>query len=334
MSPRKSMPHDAVPAPTRSTPLPVSTIPRQLRFPLLVTLSLAISSILFSVSARYTVGDLGSVSRRLDDWWEVAGLIAWRTTELGLGWWSSYDGMFFKGVDLASLTLLSHLPPLHLLATFYGIRPSTVASSLAIDIVATYVPFRLLRPLLPVHGSAAAKSTVPNRSIIDDLAIRALTTLLAASIYGTVLFASYNSWLPVHLITSFDGLRDMSAAHVSALPLLIATCLPIGYAAKEFIFTSSTGARTDSADIGAASFNPATATLAETLYHNLWGFSSRTKQVIVRTTTLVFVTSLNTWLQTFVTVEGAESYGAAGYAALWATASALTGFALLWVGDV
>ena len=238
------------------------------------------------------------------------------------------------GVDLASLTLLSHLPPLYLLHTFYSIQTSTVITSLFIDIIATYLPFRLLRPLSPVHNSTAPESAGLNRSIIEDIPVRLLTTLFAAAIYGTVIFASYQSWLPVYLVTHFDGIRDISAAHSPALPMLVATCVPIGYAAKEFLFTTSAGSRGGLGDASASSFDPATATLFETVYYNFWGFSKRSKLVITRTATLVFVTSLNTWLQTFVTIKGVENYGAVGYAALWASAGALTGLAFLWVGNV
>ena len=69
-----------------------SQLPGPLRFPLLVTLSLFLSSVLYSISAHYLGGDLGSVSRRLTEWWEVGGLVGWRAIELGIGWWSKYDG--------------------------------------------------------------------------------------------------------------------------------------------------------------------------------------------------------------------------------------------------
>jgi hypothetical protein len=56
-----------------------SKIPPCLRFPLLVALSLTLSSISFSLAARYTAEELAGVSRKLDQWWEVAALVGWRT---------------------------------------------------------------------------------------------------------------------------------------------------------------------------------------------------------------------------------------------------------------
>ena len=112
------------------------------------------------------------------------------------------------GYDLASMTLLTHLPPLYLLTAFYGIRPTTALTSLAIDIFATCIPFWLLRPVAAPHVAGAPKGTIANRSIINDLPVQAYTTLLASGIYAVVIFAAYWTWLPIHLILHFDGLRD------------------------------------------------------------------------------------------------------------------------------
>ncbi|KAI4134529.1 MAG: hypothetical protein LQ347_001452 [Umbilicaria vellea] len=329
-------------------------LPAALRFPLLVVFSLTLSSVFYSLSSAFTAGDLSSVSRSLNDWWEVAGLVGWKATELAVGWWGEYDGTFFllpysvgvatrsrdilthsyPGIDLASLTLLSHYPPLYLLTTFYDIRPTTMLTSLVIDILTTYIPFRLLRPVHPTHHTSPPKGAVANRSIINDFGVRLWTTALAAAIYGVVVYTSFYTWLPVHLVLYFDGLRDISAAHSAALPYLIASSFPIGYAAREFIFTPATGARPDLGDIRAKAFNPETASLRETLWYNVWGFSKRTRTIIQRTATLVAVAGTHTWLQVFVTVEGTEFYGAAGWAGIWSAAAALTGSAYWWVANV
>lgn len=231
---------------------------------------------------------------------------------------------------MATLTVLSHMPPLYLLFNFYNIPFSTVVVSLAIDVISAYIPFRLLRPLTAVHDS---KVSVINRSIIDDIPVRASTAFLATGIYSTVFYASYHSWLPIYLVTHFDGIRDISAAHSPALPTLFLTSIPIGLAVQEFIFTPSTGLKVDDAKKDAAAFNPETASLGETIQYNLWGYPERCKVLITRTAILMAVTGLNTWLQTFVTIEGVENYGAIGYAGIWALATAVTGAAYLWVGE-
>lgn len=72
---------------------PESTLPGTLHFPVLVILSLTLSATFYTVASSFTAGDLSSVSRRLDDWWEVAGLVGWKTAELAVGWWGGYDCM-------------------------------------------------------------------------------------------------------------------------------------------------------------------------------------------------------------------------------------------------
>lgn len=62
-----------------------------LRFPSLVFLSFGLSLTLYSFVSRVTAGDLSTVSRSLNDWWEIAGLIGWKTIELAVGWWGNYD---------------------------------------------------------------------------------------------------------------------------------------------------------------------------------------------------------------------------------------------------
>lgn len=207
-------------------------------------------------------------------------------------------------------------------------------SCLTIDALTAYIPFSLLRDVSATHQPGAPKGAVSNRSIINDLSIRIYTSLLAAGIYGVIVFGSFGSWLPVYLIIHFDGIRDISAAHSAALPFLICSFLPLGLAAREFLFTTATGARPDAHDRKVASFNPETATLGETIMYNIWGHSKRTRTLIQRTATLVSVTAFHTWLQTYVAIEGTEGYGAAGWSGIWAVAATATGVAYWWVGDV
>jgi len=73
-------------------PSSTSKIPNTLRFPLLVLISLTSSSVLYSLSSAITAGDLSSVSKSLNDWWEITGLLGWKTAQLAVGWWGGYDG--------------------------------------------------------------------------------------------------------------------------------------------------------------------------------------------------------------------------------------------------
>ena len=99
---RKEMSNGTVAVGSRPATVPTSKLPVALRFPLLVILSLSLSSLLYSVASDYTAGDLATVSRSLNKWSEVGELIGWRTVELGIGWWAEYDSEFVLRPHLSS----------------------------------------------------------------------------------------------------------------------------------------------------------------------------------------------------------------------------------------
>ncbi|ESZ96914.1 hypothetical protein SBOR_2708 [Sclerotinia borealis F-4128] len=302
-----------------------SKVPEWLRFPLVVVLSLVGSGLAYSLSAKYLDGeDLGRVSRRLEGWDELGVLFGWRSMELALGWFGNYDGY-----DLAALSLLSHGPPLYLLGTFYEVGMKTVLSSLLIDTLTTYIPFRLLRPLSPAHADSPS---VPNRDITSDLPVQIITTLLAASIYSVTLYGAYMSYMPLYLATYFEGIPSIAAAYSATPTSLLPMTLLLGLATRSFIFTPTTA--TKSSDSMAPPFNPETATLGDTIWWNLWGWSKKTKMVIKRTATLMTVTGVNTFLQTYITVEGVEAVGAVAYSGVWVVAAGICGGVLGFVGAV
>lgn len=229
---------------------------------------------------------------------------------------------------------MSHSPHFYLLGAFYNISPITIITCLTVDSLTAYIPFSLLRNTLPTHQWRATRGTVADRVVVNDLPTRLLVSILAAAIYGLAVLGSFASWLPVYLVIHFDGIRDISAAHNANLPLLISLFLPIGAAAGEFLFRASQGTKSDAHDVHTASFNPETASLSQTIAYNFWGFSARTRSLIKRTATVAVITGVHTWLQTYVAIEGVEAYGAAGWAAVWSSAAALTGLAFWWVGNV
>ncbi|KAH8793014.1 hypothetical protein F5882DRAFT_399215 [Hyaloscypha sp. PMI_1271] len=301
-----------------------SKIPPLLRLPLLVLLSLTFSSMLYSFTSSQTA-DLASVSRSLDQWWQVGALVGWRIFELGLGWYGNYDGY-----DLAALTLLSHGPPLYLLSTFYEIRPVAVLLSLAIDVTTAYIPFRLLRPLSLAHSTSNTRYwvKVPNNEILSSTSIQIYATILAGAIYAVTLYTAYASFLPVLLATYFSNIPTVAPAHASTPISLFPLSIFLGLAAKCFIFTPAVAAEPSLADAKKAAFNPATASLGEHVVYNVWGYSKRTKVVITRTATLMLVTGVNTFVQAFFTIEGVEAEGAVGFSLVWLVASGITGAAL------
>ncbi|KAG7008669.1 hypothetical protein G7Y79_00004g012530 [Physcia stellaris] len=308
-----------------AVPLPAQTgSERQstFRYIILVLSSFALSVAARTSSSYFVEGDLAGVTRTIDDWPQISGFLGGRAVELALAWWGKYDG-----VDMAALTLLSHMPYYQLLRIFYAVRPTTVINNMAIDMLSVYIPLVFLRPNSVTHDATAPKSAVSNRSIINDLTVQGLTSLLATGIYGLVLYASLVSWLPLYIVTHFDGVRSLQGAHEAAYPFVALGVVPLGFAAKAFIFTPAMGGRPDSRDARNAAFNPATASFWETIKYNVWGHSKRTRILIQRTTTLIAFTGLYTWLQTYFVVEGAEFFGAAGWSGVWALAASLTGIA-------
>ena len=98
MAPRKQLSNGVIEVPASvsiSSPpaLLASKIPNSLRFPLVVLLNLSLSAVLFSISSQYTAGDLSSVSRSVNQWWEVGGLLGCKALELAVGWFGEYDSM-------------------------------------------------------------------------------------------------------------------------------------------------------------------------------------------------------------------------------------------------
>lgn len=199
--------------------------------------------------------------------------------------------------------------------------------------IATCVPFYLLRPPSAYHKLHTPAGAAANRSIIDDFGVQTSTSVLAAGIYGVVVFGSFCTWLPTYLVTHFEGIRDISALYDSTFPYLIALFVPTGFAAKTFLFTPAMAAKPDQEE-GAAVFDPMTATLRGTLAYNFVPQSKRGRTLLARTATLIAVSGVHTWLHTYGAVEGAEGFGAAGWSSIWAFAAALTGGAFWLVGDV
>jgi hypothetical protein len=174
--------------------------------------------------------------------------------------------------------------------------------------------------------------SVPNEDIVTSTTIQAYTTILASLIYATTLYAAYNSYLPVYLVTYFDSIPTIAVTHTATTITLLPLTLLLGLAAKSFIFTPAAALAPSLADAKLKSFDPATATLSETFWYNIWGYDERTKVVITRTAALMVVCGGNTFLQTWMTIEGVEALGAVGYSAVWVIAAGITGAALGVVG--
>jgi hypothetical protein len=70
-----------------------SRIPSALRFLLLVIFSFMLSSLLFSIVAEVTAGDLAAISKHTESWVEITGLLGWKVVQLAVCWFQGFDGM-------------------------------------------------------------------------------------------------------------------------------------------------------------------------------------------------------------------------------------------------
>lgn len=295
----------------------VSKIPQPLQFPLVVLLSFTTSSLLSSLLVPFFGNESLRRVTKTPSGWELGALLVWRIFELAVGWYGNYDRW-----DIAALGVLSQGPPLYLLGTFYDVNFGELSLSLILNILGTYIPFGLLRPLSSAHR--AGDELPPGKAdVSSDYIIQAITTLLGASIYSVSLYGAYATYLPVNLVSYFPNLTSIVAAHTATPITLLPKALAFGIAAKTFIFTPAT-----SLDTRSPPFNPVKATFAETFWYNVWGFSEATRMVLKRTAALAVITGGNTFLQTFVALEDVEFLGAVGYSAVWFGAAGLTGLAL------
>ena len=245
------------------------------------------------------------------------------------------------GLDLASLSLISNLPYYFLLQTFYSLPPSPIWVSLSIDILSLALPFLLFRRTVKSTSDESLQRP-GSRAISHDLQILGLTSFLASAVFALTLYASFATWLPLHMIRHFDSIRTLDAVHDTTIVVLAALFVPAGFAAMRFLFLPTVSA--SNRLLGAldpitkdAPFDPEDATLAQTVVYNLGlgkeGLSPRSEVLLKRTATLALASSVNTFVRVYGTVDGSESTGAFGYAALWATAVATVGLVYRWVAE-
>jgi len=306
-------------------------LPGPVRFAVAVVLSFALSSLGRSFVDRCTQNEVASITREAGSRSELFAPAAWRLFTLALGWLGDYDGY-----DLVALALLAHGPATLLVSVFYGIRALTAGAYLGVDVVSAFLPFLLLRRLSGAHSAAPG---LPNRDIIVDRGIQALTSAQSALVYSVVLFLASRFLLPNTLVVYFEGIPTIQPAADAAFlglgsPTTQLLSLLFGLAARTFIFTPLVATPRTSEDQKNAEFDPVHATLGQTVAWNLWGYTTRTKVSLIRTAVAMLFTAVGTYLDTALAIKGVEPYGAVVYAGVWVTAALVTGLSLRYVGSI
>ena len=334
-------------SPPPLTPAPkvkeVARIPASLRFPILCLLSFSLSTLFHTLTADITGIQLATASRAAHSPWEISVLLGWRLFGLLTAWVAGYDCKIkqyvcgdsianFDGTDedLTALTLLVNQPYYYLLHAFWSVELVSVAISLIFDVAVVAVPFALLRPLNRRLEPNTPRTT--NQALATDWQIMVLTAVLGATVYAVTFFLSYQTNFSVFLINHFDDLPTLEA-HDSTIPQLLQLFVVTGCSAMLFLFrptiAASGKALPQPRTRKPRKFNPETATLSETLAHNIKfieaGWSQRTVILARRTAVLTLCTLANTFVRVYGTVEGTDILGSLGYGGLWSAATILVG---------
>lgn len=319
----------------------------------LVIVSLFLSSALFTSIASFTLGDLSRVSKHLETWWEALGLVAWRTAELGVSWMMGFDGKtnitpnvqaiavitrLKLGCDVASFTLLTHVPTWALLLHFYRARPTTIVTSLAIDLISITVPFILFQrqttTTIPSKSSSNRKS---NHDLIQDGQTMLFLSMAGSSIFAVFVYLSFSTWIPKFLVVHFDEIPDIRTVYAGAagFPIWIITLLPAGYATYNLLFVGSTSWSFDGKEKHSFQGDNEGECLITPPYKRVWRKLFPTSgSLIIRTLTLATMTFLNTLVQLAGTIRGVDLVGASGWGAIWGAATLSIGAYFAWVDAV
>ncbi|ELR06369.1 hypothetical protein VC83_05373 [Pseudogymnoascus destructans] len=286
-----------------------------IRLPALAIMGLAISTVLHALATQFGDGEVGSVARRAEGWGELGAVVGWRSIELGIAWCNGYSAS-----EVAALSLFSQGPVLFLLHYFYNVPAPSTILSLVITILSTTLPIALIPPPKTRRTAEAPE---------QEGGAKILTTLLVACIHSLVLSISYATFLPTTLVTHFNALTSVAAAHTSTFISLLPLTLISGLAARSFILAPSTsGLSTTKPE-----FDAVNAGLGEHVRYNLCGYSERMKEVLRRTAILAGLGGANTFALV-MGLGGVEACGAVAYAGVWVAAVVVSGVALGVVGDV
>lgn len=102
---------DAAAGPVGTPSIPPQK-PGVARFVLVAGLSALVEALLQSVASQLGTGDLAAVSKHSESWPEIASLLAWKATTLGVYWFGGFDGKHGAlSFPLSSICLEQKLTP-------------------------------------------------------------------------------------------------------------------------------------------------------------------------------------------------------------------------------
>jgi len=213
------------------------------------------------------------------------------------------------------------------------LTPQALVLGLLIDITSQTLPFILLRRSSPAHLSSLPLSSSPSINI--------LITLLAATVYSATLYISLQTFLPLRIISNFATIRTLEPAHTLSFSAIIAAALPLGLAARSYLYVPSIAAsHEEDAAVVVKTFDHKTATFTETIVYGITnhpvykGIYSRRGQVLCkRMIVLGLLTLGNGIAKIWGTISGAELRGSIEWTVIWIIAGQAVGALVGWVGD-
>ncbi|CEJ91485.1 hypothetical protein VHEMI07194 [[Torrubiella] hemipterigena] len=250
---------------------------------------------------------------------------AWRFVSLALAWFANLDSL-----DAAAMAFMSTAPGTYLLYNFYAVSPLAALGSLAIDVLAAAVPFHLFRPLSNVHSKTPGR--LYNRELLTFVS-QLHTSAFAVAIYSVTISLALRFYLARVFVMRFAGIPSVelaySASPISVLPVAAA----FGIVASAFLFPSFATTSKTKDDDKIRQFVPADASLKQTVWWNVWGYTTKTKVLIRRAALAVVATSVGTYLSSSMSIRGVEACGSISYAGVWAVATLLTAVGLGVIGS-
>ena len=226
---------------------------------------------------------------------------------------------------------MTNLPAGSLFIASNGVKDTIALGSWAATLASPVLVFFFVRPTTAVHSRRVPDNAIANRSILQDYLTLIYTTFVASGIFSLVLYISYLTWLPAYLNVHFKGLSLVTAIkdNAHALPQLFATLILPGWMLRDFLFVSSTGAQQQA-------MSKPSQSLITTVYPYTWGaLSAKTKVLVTRTILLAIMVVLTSVVQLVSMVKNVISIeGAAGWGALWGSATLLVGLMFAWIEGV
>ncbi|USP78657.1 uncharacterized protein yc1106_05931 [Curvularia clavata] len=331
MAPTEVIEREAPEVVPQSHATPVrSRLPPALRVPILISLNMGINALLWEFASNFLSPELGAISKvptedDITSLYSPIARIAIRWLTVFMTWYLRYD--FY---DVSALTVLTYAPFTYLLTTFYDISPLTAGANIFIEVLSFAIPTYLLRARSPAHKQNAP---LRNRFLLNSYQVQLSSFMLATGVYVVLLWGSLKTGVLNTFLVQYFDIPTLEVAHTETPLSIIVKTFVAGFAAKAFLLNPSFAAQPLSgSQTPEDTFDPATATLPQTIEYNFYNFTKRTRTLIQQTLILNAFLFLTT-VQRCMTLTGTEIAGAVGYTGFWMAANTLVALWFGWVGD-